>query len=66
MSSESVNIEVTQLTLKEFVSVFNKMNFIETVEREEIYDVFVALLRKIGLDVAVGPYTTWFDEWRDF
>jgi len=64
MSSE--NKEIIKVVLKEYVELFNEMQSIETIEREEIADSFFMLLKKSGLNVDGKSYMSWFDEWRDF
>ena len=52
--------------LKAFVGTFNEINeshILDTIEREDIYNVYCNLLEKFKLD-AIG--SEWFDEWRDF
>ncbi len=57
--------------LHTFVAVFNKIDasssVIETIEREEVYEVFRTLVQKLKPTTAEEKvYDTWFDSWRDF
>ena len=66
ISSENENMEKSKVVLKEYVELFNEMQSIDTIEREEIADSFFMLLKKSGLGADGNTYMTWFDEWRDF
>ncbi|MBN1799690.1 MAG: hypothetical protein JW822_14030 [Spirochaetales bacterium] len=55
--------------LSDFVQSFNKIHekqILETIEREEVGDVYALLLEKAGHTFDQKPYTGWFDQWRDF
>jgi hypothetical protein len=56
-----------QAILKAFVSTLNRLDSkfgIDTVRREEAYEAFADLGRKLGVRDAAA--TAWFDRWRDF
>lgn len=67
-SKNGKNIDAAQKKIiTEFVEVFNaldKKGFVDTLEREEIYDVFNLLQDKMG--VKRNQYEKFFDELRNF
>ena len=56
-----------QTLLKEFVLSINKLgNKIETIERDEVSEIFDELLLKLNIDPNNEKYQEFFDDWRDF
>lgn len=49
-----------------FTNRFNKMNEIETVEREDIYKGLCILMKKSPIIIEDNIWTRWFDEIRNF
>ena len=68
LSGKSLSDSLLEPVLKDFVEAFNKINrqnSIETMEREEIFDAYNDLLRKLELK-SLDTYERWFDQWREF
>lgn len=75
---KKVNVEIRNLkkpaektklipVLKEFTESINKISdVIDTIEREEVYDIYQEVLTKAEVFNDRETYNTLFDEWRDF
>ncbi|MCV5831168.1 hypothetical protein OFN28_31375, partial [Escherichia coli] len=72
LTKETENrLEVIERIFSDFVAVFNKIEAksaaIETIEREEVYEVFASLVNKLALsEEQRNYYFDCFDRWRDF
>lgn len=60
--------QMAQTSLQDFVEELNAIDeryeIIDTVRREEAWDVFMGLAAKAGIDTETA--SDWFDDWRDF
>lgn len=50
----------------EYTNNFNKMDNIETVEREDIYNGLITIMKNSPIDIKYDKWSNWFDETRDF
>lgn len=50
----------------EYTNSFNKMSDIETIEREDIYNALISIMKNSPIDIKWDKWTNWFDETRDF
>jgi len=49
-----------------FTNSFNKMDDIETMERDDIYKGLCILMKNSPISIEENVWTRWFDEIRDF
>ncbi len=50
----------------EFIEKINRLDGIETTEREDVYTAILQFAQGVDLDISAQKWEEWFDEVREF
>ena len=58
--------EVVHQAVTEFIEKINRLDGIETTEREDVYTAILQFAQGVDLDISAQKWEEWFDEVREF
>ena len=53
-------------TIREFIEKINRLDGIETTEREDVFTAILQLKEEAKIDISPEKWELWFDETREF